>query len=140
MKAGLGQHTQLKQELKINPRLYQAMDLLYMPMMDLQQHLKQELLGNPFLELVEPEEQAEVSVSDEAKTEKEERQAEDEPEIVAGDGIRRRDGPKAARGGHALDHRTPGSCVSPTNGMPRRSTASRLMRRTAVLAAATSRT
>ena len=30
MKAGLSQHTQLKQELKINPRLYQAMDLLYM--------------------------------------------------------------------------------------------------------------
>jgi len=29
MKAGLSQSTQLKQELKINPRLYQAMDLLY---------------------------------------------------------------------------------------------------------------
>jgi RNA polymerase sigma-54 factor len=56
MKAGLSQHTQLKQELKINPRLYQAMDLLYMPLLDLQQHLKQELLNNPFLEMVEPEE------------------------------------------------------------------------------------
>src|ERR1700681_321738 len=56
MKPGLGQHTQLKQEMKINPRLYQAMDLLYMPLLDLQQHLKQELLNNPFLELVEPEE------------------------------------------------------------------------------------
>jgi RNA polymerase sigma-54 factor len=33
------------------------MDMLYMPMMDLQQHLKQELLVNPFLELVEPEEE-----------------------------------------------------------------------------------
>jgi RNA polymerase sigma-54 factor len=56
MKAGLSQTTQLKQELKINPRLYQAMDLLYMPLLDLQQHLKQELLNNPFLEMVEPEE------------------------------------------------------------------------------------
>jgi RNA polymerase sigma-54 factor len=59
MKAGLSQTTQLKQELKINPRLYQAMDLLYMPLLDLQQHLKQELETNPFLELVEPEEEEE---------------------------------------------------------------------------------
>ena len=56
MKTGLSQSTSLRQELKINPRLYQAMDLLYMPLLDLQQHLKQELLVNPFLELVEPEE------------------------------------------------------------------------------------
>jgi len=80
MKQGLQQHGVLRQDLRINPRLYQAMDLLYMPLLDLQQHLKEELLGNPFLELVEPEEQTEVSVSDEAKTEKEERQAEDEPD------------------------------------------------------------
>ena len=56
MKPGLNQSTQLRQELKINPRLYQAMDLLYMPLLDLQQHLKQELLNNPFLDLVEAEE------------------------------------------------------------------------------------
>ena len=35
------------------------MDLLYMPLLDLQQHLKQELLVNPFLELIEPEEDEE---------------------------------------------------------------------------------
>jgi RNA polymerase sigma-54 factor len=57
MRPGLGQHTQLKQELKINPRLYQAMDLLYMPLLDLQQHLKQELLNNPFLDMIEPDEE-----------------------------------------------------------------------------------
>src|SRR5688500_3514429 len=33
------------------------MDLLYMPLLDLQQHLKQELLNNPFLEMVEPDEE-----------------------------------------------------------------------------------
>jgi RNA polymerase sigma-54 factor len=55
VKTGLSQSTSLRQELKINPRLYQAMDLLYMPLLDLQQHLKQELLINPFLELIEPE-------------------------------------------------------------------------------------
>ena len=59
MKPGLNQSTQLRQELKINPRLYQAMDLLYMPLLDLQQHLKQELLNNPFLDLVEAEEEEE---------------------------------------------------------------------------------
>ena len=47
----------MRQDLKINPRLYQAMDLLYMPLLDLQQHLKQELLNNPFLDLVEDDEE-----------------------------------------------------------------------------------
>ncbi len=41
----------------MNPRLYQAMDLLYMPLLDLQQHLKTELETNPFLEMQEPEEE-----------------------------------------------------------------------------------
>jgi RNA polymerase sigma-54 factor len=55
MKTGLSQSVRLGQELKINPRLYQAMDMLTMPLLDLQQHLKQELLVNPFLELIEDE-------------------------------------------------------------------------------------
>ncbi len=54
IRTGLYQGTQLRQEMKINPRLYQAMDLLYMPLLDLQQHIKQEMLNNPFLELEEP--------------------------------------------------------------------------------------
>ena len=53
LRQGLSQHTALRQDLRINPRLYQAMDLLYMPLLDLQQHLKQELLENPFLELTD---------------------------------------------------------------------------------------
>jgi RNA polymerase sigma-54 factor len=68
MRAGLSQTTQLRQELKINPRLYQAMDLLYMPLLDLQQHLKQELLSNPFLELVEPEEEEEEQEGESAES------------------------------------------------------------------------
>jgi RNA polymerase sigma-54 factor len=71
VKPGMSQSTQLRQELKINPRLYQAMDLLYMPLLDLQQHLKQELLNNPFLDLVEADE------------EDEEADTESEPEAVA---------------------------------------------------------
>ncbi len=75
MRAGLSQSTSLRQEMKINPRLYQAMDLLYMPLLDLQQHLKQELLNNPFLDLVDEEEDEgeegeEVEVEAEATEEK----------------------------------------------------------------------
>ncbi|HEU5171120.1 MAG TPA: RNA polymerase factor sigma-54, partial [Gemmatimonadales bacterium] len=77
LRTGLSQQTTLRQELRVNPRLYQAMDMLYMPMMDLQQHLKQELLVNPFLELLEPEEEA--SETEKApEQEKEEAQKQDE--------------------------------------------------------------
>ncbi|MDT8435309.1 MAG: RNA polymerase factor sigma-54 [Gemmatimonadota bacterium] len=72
MRRGLSQSLGMRQELKINPRLYQAMDLLYMPLLDLQQHLKQEMMANPFLELAEPVEE------EEEETKEEEPQAEDE--------------------------------------------------------------
>ncbi|HTR77731.1 MAG TPA: RNA polymerase factor sigma-54, partial [Gemmatimonadaceae bacterium] len=66
-------------------RLYQAMDLLYMPLLDLQQHLKQELLNNPFLEMVEPEE--------EEGDEGEETEAEaQEPEAAAADAPEKENG------------------------------------------------
>jgi RNA polymerase sigma-54 factor len=82
MRTGLHQTTSLRQELKINPRLYQAMDLLYMPLLDLQQHLSQELLNNPFLELVEPED--EDDTADEAA---EEVTPEEQPETKSEDEI-----------------------------------------------------
>jgi RNA polymerase sigma-54 factor len=77
MRTGLSQHTSMRQELRVNPRLYQAMDMLYMPMMDLQQHLKQELLANPFLELLEPEDEAPPEPKD-AEQEKEQKEKEEE--------------------------------------------------------------
>ncbi len=81
LRTGLSQQTSLRQELRVNPRLYQAMDMLYMPMMDLQQHLKQELLANPFLELLEPEDE-ETPEQDAAKDqEKEKEQKEKEEEV-----------------------------------------------------------
>jgi RNA polymerase sigma-54 factor len=67
----------MRQEMRVNPRLYQAMDMLYMPMMDLQQHLKQELLSNPFLELLEPEEE-ERAQEPTAEQQKEQKDKEDE--------------------------------------------------------------
>src|SRR5689334_2286766 len=61
------------------------MDLLYMPLLDLQQHLKQELLNNPFLDMVEMDEDEEEGDSDAAETTAEEqppeKKEEDENEI-----------------------------------------------------------
>jgi RNA polymerase sigma-54 factor len=83
MRTGLSQHTSLRQELRVNPRLYQAMDMLYMPMMDLQQHLKQELLANPFLELLEPEDETpEQKDSEQEKEQKEKEEEMDWEEIL----------------------------------------------------------
>lgn len=96
MKAGLNQTTQLKQELKINPRLYQAMDLLYMPLLDLQQHLKQELLNNPFLELVELEEEDEDEGEVTETTAEEEKKDEIDWEEILLDGF--------DTGGHREEH------------------------------------
>jgi RNA polymerase sigma-54 factor len=74
LRTGLSQQTSMRQELRVNPRLYQAMDMLYMPMMDLQQHLKQELLANPFLELLEPED--EESAADQEKQQEQDKEKE----------------------------------------------------------------
>src|SRR5258706_7309072 len=81
MKAALHQHVALRQDLRINPRLYQAMDLLYMPLLDLEQHLKQELLGNPFLEMIEPEEEVQAPAAEQQQTKPEkETKGDDEPD------------------------------------------------------------
>ncbi|NJD10075.1 MAG: RNA polymerase factor sigma-54 [Gemmatimonadetes bacterium] len=77
IRTGLFQGTQLRQEMKINPRLYQAMDLLYMPLLDLQQHIKQEMLNNPFLELEEPQ----VTEEETQPVEKEKEKEKDPDEI-----------------------------------------------------------
>jgi len=63
----LVQSQQLRQEMKINPRLYQAMELLYMPLLDLQQHLKAELEENPFLEMTEADVEDDVELEEEGK-------------------------------------------------------------------------
>ena len=65
----LYQSTQLRQEMRINPRLYQAMELLYMPLLDLEQHLKQALDENPFLEMTEAETEQEVELKEDTKDE-----------------------------------------------------------------------
>jgi RNA polymerase sigma-54 factor len=76
---GLSQSLGMRQELKINPRLYQAMDLLYMPLLDLQAHLKQEVLVNPFLEFTE---MAEEEIPEEKPEEEEDEDEVDWEEIL----------------------------------------------------------
>jgi len=63
----LYQSQHLRQETKINPRLYQAMELLYMPLLDLQQHLKTELEENPFLEMTEADVENDIELKEEGK-------------------------------------------------------------------------
>lgn len=67
--AKLYQSAQLRQEMRINPRLYQAMELLYMPLLDLEQHLKEQLAENPLLEMVEADEQKEVELKEDTADE-----------------------------------------------------------------------
>jgi RNA polymerase sigma-54 factor len=65
----LSQSAQLRQEMRINPRLYQAMELLYMPLLDLEQHLKEQLEENPFLEMQEAVDQKEVELQEDSTDE-----------------------------------------------------------------------
>ncbi len=63
----LVQSQQLRQEMKVNPRLYHAMELLYLPLLDLQQHLKAELEENPFLEMSEADVEDDVELGEDDK-------------------------------------------------------------------------
>ena len=71
MKPGLQQGMDLRQELRVNPRLYQAMDLLYMPLLELQTRLEQELSENPFLEFSEPDAEEDFESDDDNRDEDE---------------------------------------------------------------------
>lgn len=65
------QGTRARQEAKPNPRLYQAMDLIYMPLLELQTRMEQELSENPFLELSEPDDDEDIQVDEEGQEEPE---------------------------------------------------------------------
>ena len=87
MKGGMQQSARLGQEMRANPRLYQAMDMLYMPLLDLQQHIKQELLNNPFLELEEPATPEEETVKEKAAEEEKEKEEQIDWEEILLDGF-----------------------------------------------------
>ena len=80
--AKLYQSQQLRQEMKINPRLYQAMELLYMPLLDLQQHVTTELAENPFLEMTEADVDQEVELQEDPEEKEKEDDEIDWEEIL----------------------------------------------------------
>ncbi len=65
-KPGLYTEGRIRQRMA-NPRLFQAMDLLYMPLPELQGWLEQELSENPFLEMSEPDSDADVLLEEEGQ-------------------------------------------------------------------------
>ncbi|MDE2654878.1 MAG: RNA polymerase factor sigma-54 [Gemmatimonadota bacterium] len=71
IRPGMFQGTRARQEAKPNPRLYQAMDLIYMPLLELQTRMEQELSENPFLELSEPDDDEDIQVDEEGQEEPE---------------------------------------------------------------------
>ncbi|MBN1884029.1 MAG: RNA polymerase factor sigma-54 [Candidatus Krumholzibacteriota bacterium] len=76
MKVGL--NVQMRQQLVMTPRLQQALKLLQMPTLELQQVLKQEIIQNPLLEEVDD---VQEMMEDEAKEEEKEKDEEDEEKI-----------------------------------------------------------
>jgi RNA polymerase sigma-54 factor len=53
MKLGLSQHFRLEQQMKLSPRLIQAMEILQLPMLALTERIDEELSSNPCLEVQE---------------------------------------------------------------------------------------
>ena len=69
IKPGMHSEALVRQEIKGNPRLYRAMDLLHMPLPDLQTRLEREFSENPFLELAEPDAEEDLQVEEEGQDE-----------------------------------------------------------------------
>jgi len=76
MEMKMGMHTKMQQRLVMTPRLQQALKLLQMPTLELQQVLKQEILQNPLLE--EEEELKEMEEKEKEEEKKEEKEEEED--------------------------------------------------------------
>ncbi len=84
MEMKIGLHLKQKQQLVMTPKLQQALKLLQMPAIELQQMLKQEIMENPLLdeeeELVETQEEEQERQETETKEEEKPAGEDDEPE------------------------------------------------------------
>lgn len=54
MRFDTSQHMRMSQQMKLAPRMIQSMEILQMPLTELQERIEQELENNPTLELAEP--------------------------------------------------------------------------------------
>ena len=52
---GMTQSNEMRQEQTLTPQQLQSLDILYAPVLELQQKINQELASNPILELADPE-------------------------------------------------------------------------------------
>jgi len=88
MKIGL--HLRQRQQLVMTPKLQQALKLLQMPAIELQQMLKQEIMQNPLLEEIEEyedvQEEREEAEDPDEREEREEREAREQDETQSKDG------------------------------------------------------
>ncbi len=84
MEMKIGLNLGLQQKIIMTPKLQQALKLLQMPTLELQQVLKQEILQNPLLEEVEDEEvEAEEAQEEEGEDEEAEAKSDDDNEEQA---------------------------------------------------------
>lgn len=83
MRIDTGQHQRLEQQMRLGPRLIQSMQILQMPMMELQERIEQELSSNPTLELREPGADAQQLEDERAQEQRD--SSEGERELVVGD-------------------------------------------------------
>jgi RNA polymerase sigma-54 factor len=67
LRLGLHQSARLEQRLQQSPQMIQAMQILQLPLLDLEARVEQELVENPFLERAEPAEGAEPGEAAEAE-------------------------------------------------------------------------
>ncbi|MBL9032588.1 MAG: RNA polymerase factor sigma-54 [Phycisphaerae bacterium] len=70
MRFDTSQHMKLGQHMRLAPRMIQSMEILQMPLADLEERIEQELESNVALEVVEPEPEGEepgASVSEQAR-------------------------------------------------------------------------
>ncbi|MBL8876946.1 MAG: hypothetical protein JNM86_14205, partial [Phycisphaerae bacterium] len=63
MRFETSQHLKMGQHMKLAPRMIQSMEILQMPLAELQERIQQELENNPTLELMEREGEAESEVT-----------------------------------------------------------------------------
>lgn len=69
MRFDTSQHLRLGQHLKLAPRMIQSMEILQMPLADLQERIEQELENNPTLEVAEPDDPAAQQQIEESRRE-----------------------------------------------------------------------
>ena len=81
IKLGLHQGLHLRQQLVMTQRLQQALKLLQVPTLELEQILRQELQGNPLLEEVDPAEEIEEEAAEEHEAAEESSQADTEEPV-----------------------------------------------------------